>query len=102
MKFKEGGFCNVEKSIRSRKVLGLAFRRSLLTFGEKNFNREMDKEARLQLVKMRTLQHVEHALDEKEREEKLGNQVEMDARGFLHKVREDWILGRRGSQGRTE
>lgn len=67
MKFKEGGFCNVEKSIRSRKVLGLAFRRSLLTFGEKNFNREMDKEARLQLVKMRTLQHVEHALDEKER-----------------------------------
>lgn len=67
MKFKEGGFCNVEKSIRSRKVLGLAFRRSLWTFGEKNFNRERDEKARLQPVKMRTLQPVEHPLDEKER-----------------------------------
>lgn len=45
-------------------MLGLAFRKSLLTFGEKSFNRdEMDEEARLQLIKMRKLKHTEHSFN---------------------------------------
>lgn len=55
VKFRVVSACREIKYIRSRKVLGLAFRRSLLTFGTKNFSREVDEEARLQVMKMRKL-----------------------------------------------
>lgn len=51
-----------------RNLLGLAFRKSLLTFGEKSISKDRDgQKARLQLIKIRKLKPIEHSLDWVER-----------------------------------
>ena len=47
MNFEEGSFCNIEKSSKlEQKIVRFGIQKVTVTFGEKNFDREMNKEAR--------------------------------------------------------